>query len=317
MICNLKYSKKIKQSFFLANDFYKIDKNIATIYKPEIIIKNLIRHFSIRSKEFKEFKKLENEIIHFKQIKMTEKKRKEIEERIQKVLKYKEKDNKLVEVAEKIQNEPHKALEYAKEIENITKTYVKESELQYEKEKIKFKYLPNHYYMPVVISENEKEIYFMHIIKNQSEVDFVNELEEYLQQENNFFKQFDWWYFSKLDETLDEVYLPYYQPKTNKMEKFKPDFIFWLKKDNNYTILFVDPKGTEHTDAYRKIDGFSRIFEEEINSQEQNRVFSYNGLTINVKLLLRLVIGDASIVPELYKRYWFENLDNFAKMLRS
>lgn len=68
-------------------------------------------------------------------------------------------------------------------------------------------------------------------------------------------------FLSKIDETLDEVYIPYYRPKTNRTEKLKPDFIFWLKKGNDYTILFIDPKGTEYTDAYRKIDGYSKIFE--------------------------------------------------------
>ncbi len=45
--------------------------------------------------------------------------------------------------------------------------------------------------------------------------------------------------FSKIDETLDEVYIP--------------DFIFWLKKDNNYFIVFIDPKSTEFTKYQNKI----------------------------------------------------------------
>ncbi len=79
--------------------------------------------------------------------------------------------------------------------------------------------------------------------------------------------------FSKLDQTLDEVYIPYYNPKVNNIAKFKPDFIFWLQKDNRYVILFIDPKGTEYTDGYRKIDGYSRIFEEEVNDKKNARYF--------------------------------------------
>ncbi|MFN3605353.1 MAG: DEAD/DEAH box helicase family protein [Leptonema sp. (in: bacteria)] len=264
-----KILQKIKESFSQENAYYKTDSNIATIQRPEIIIKSIIRHFSIRTKEFKEFKKLENEIIHFKQIRITEKKRELIGEKIKKVLRYKEKDKKIAEITANIQKEPQKASEYIKEIQSITQNYVKESQVEYGKEKIKFKYLPNHYYIPVVLSTDEKINYIMHIIKTQSEVSFISDLEKYLKEENNFFKQFDWWYFSKIDETLDEVYIPYYQPKTNRIEKFKPDFIFWLKKGNDYTILFVDPKGTEYTDGYRKIDGYSRIFEEENNGKKQ------------------------------------------------
>jgi len=34
--------------------------------------------------------------------------------------------------------------------------------------------------------------------------------------------------FSKLDESLDEVYIPYYNPNMNKISRFYPDFIFWF-----------------------------------------------------------------------------------------
>ena len=89
--------------------------------------------------------------------------------------------------------------------------------------------------------------------------------------------------FSKLDQTLDEVHIPYYNPKENNMAKFKPDFIFWMQKGNEYVILFVDPKGTEHADGYRKIDGYSRIFE---TKKEKESEHIFNGL-IKKKLLLK------------------------------
>lgn len=145
---------------------------------------------------------------------------------------------------------------------------------------------------------------YKHIIKHKSEVDFINELENYLQKEDNFFKQFDWWYFSKIDETLDEVYIPYYNPKTNRIDKFKPDFIFWLKKENNYSILFVDPKGTEHSDAYRKIDGYKKIFEYK----------NYNNNFIKTKLLFYNKYGTANVLED-YKNYWFENFEILNKII--
>jgi len=72
--------------------------------------------------------------------------------------------------------------------------------------------------------------------------------------------------------------------------------------------LFVDPKGTEHADGYRKIDGYSRIFE--IGEQKQSRDFLYNGFIINTKLLLKPRRGIVGVL-ENYKRYWF---DNFADL---
>ena len=124
----------------------------------------------------------------------------------------------------------------------------------------------------------------------------------------------DWWMFSKLDQTLDEVFIPYYSPKENKIVNFKPDFIFWAQKGNRYLILFVDPKGTEHTDGYRKIDGYSRIFE--IGEQKQSKDFLYNGLTINTKLLLKPKRGIAEVL-ENYKRYWFDNFDDFENKIKA
>ncbi len=176
--------------------------------------------------------------------------------------------------------------------------------------KVTIKYLANHYYLPVIVSETEKIDYLNHIINVDSEVKFVEQLEEYLAKPNNVFTQFDWWMFSKLDQTLDEVLIPYYNPKENNIVNFKPDFIFWAQKGNHYLILFVDPKGTEHADGYRKIDGFSRIFEEEKDGKKQSKNFSYNGFSINTKLLLKPKRGMAEVL-ENYKRYWFDNFDDF------
>ncbi|MDG2830094.1 hypothetical protein P7M08_24370, partial [Vibrio parahaemolyticus] len=180
-------------------------------------------------------------------------------------------------------------------------------------QKIKIKYLANHYYLPVIVSETEKNDYINHIINVDSEVRFIEELEGYLAKPNNVFTQFDWWMFSKLDQTLDEVFIPYYNSKENKISNFKPDFIFWMQKGNRYLILFVDPKGTEHTDGYRKIDGYTRIFETDYKKESVD--FSYNGLVINTMLLLKPKLGIAD-VSESYRKYWFDNFTDFEEKIR-
>ncbi len=313
--CQPKILKKVEESFSNRENYYKESSSVAVINKPDLILKSVMNHFSIHSKEFSNFKKLENEIVHFKQIKVSKNKLNSIKEKIEMVKKYPEKEKILAEIAENIKKEPQKVNEYINQVEEITKNYVSESTIDDGIDRIKFKYLANHYYLPIGLSESERETYFIHIIKNQSEVNFIYEIENYIKKEDNFFKQFDWWYFSKIDETLDEVYIPYYQPKTNRIEKFKPDFIFWLKKGNDYTILFVDPKGTEHTDGYRKIDGFSRIFEEDNNGQKQSKIFSYNDIRINTILLLKTMDGMAMVLDS-YKNYWFDNLDDFANKIK-
>ena len=111
--------------------------------------------------------------------------------------------------------------------------------------------------------------------------------------------------FSKLDQTLDEVHIPYYSPKENAMAKFKPDFIFWMQKGNEYTILFVDPKGTSFATYQHKVDGYKNIFE--------NKNFPFNGYNIHTELLL--YTDNIAQVGEGYRKYWFDNFGDFASKI--
>ncbi|MEN3039814.1 MAG: restriction endonuclease subunit R, partial [Candidatus Kryptonium sp.] len=184
-----------------------------------------------------------------------------------------------------------------------TARMVRDERFEYDGKRIVIKYIAQHYYLPVVLSENERADYIRHIIKTQSEVNFINALEQYLSQSSNKFSEFDWWFFSKLDESLDEVYLPYYDPKTNRIARFKPDFIFWLKKENRYFIVFVDPKGMEHTDWQRKVDGYCAVFED----NGMPKVLSHNGWEVTVHLFLYTT--DINRAPEGYRRGWFFSFD--------
>ncbi|MGB9773767.1 MAG: hypothetical protein ACP5JH_09720 [Bacteroidota bacterium] len=80
--------------------------------------------------------------------------------------------------------------------------------------------------------------------------------------------------------------------------------------------MFVDPKGTEHADGYRKIDGYSRIFEIKKHGQKESRDFSFNGFNINVKLLLEPRRGIAEVLDN-YKKYWFDNFVDFENKIKS
>lgn len=121
---------------------------------------------------------------------------------------------------------------------------------------------------------------------------------------------FDRWLFSKLDESLDEVYIPYYNPKTNGIARFKPDFIFWLQKGNEYYIVFVDPKGISHTDYQYKIDGYKDIFE---NTDETIRKFSYGKVTTCIFAFL--YTSDEHKIPKGYKKYWFDNIEKMLSII--
>jgi superfamily II DNA or RNA helicase len=301
--CEVKVLKKAKESFEKKEQYYDFSER-NSLFEPELILDRIFDYLGVKSKEFEKFKELENEIIHFKKVRFTDgEKYDEIRRKIEEVKHYPERQKELDKQYGKIPR---------KEFERQMTLFEQAGNFEIKNQKIKIKYLANHYYLPVIVSETEKIDYLNHIINVDSEVKFIEELEEYLARPDNVFSQFDWWMFSKLDQTLDEVLIPYYNPKENKIANFKPDFIFWAQKGKHYLIMFVDPKGTEHADGYRKIDGYSRIFE--TGDQKESRDFSYNGFTINTKLLLKPKRGIAEVL-ENYKRYWFDNFDDFAKGL--
>jgi len=289
--------KILKESLTSPDNYKYGEKSFKNI---DLLIQRIFDYFSVVPEEFEDLKELKEEIRHFKNIKVYLKDISEIQKKIEKVKNYPSQVKELQEQYGKISPQ-----EYTERAKNLSGEKYFESDHK----KIKIKYIANHYYIPLILSLDEKVDYIKHIIKTQSEASFVNDLEDYLTKADNKFKEFDWWLFSKLDESLDEVYIPYYNPNTNKFSHFYPDFIFWLKKGNNYFIVFVDPKGTEHTSAYRKIDGYAQLFEE--NGKE--KVFNYNGFKVRIKLLLRP--EDISKAPAEYRQYWFDNIEKMLEVM--
>jgi len=309
--CEVRVLMKARESFAQPERYYVFDERVSLL-EPELILRRIFDYFGVKSKEFEKFEKLEKGkfIVHFEKIKFSGEDIEKITKEIEKVKRFPEKEKYLQQL--KAEFERDKDIDkYTEKVQDLERRYVKESVFEYKARKIKIKYLANHYYLPVIISETEKIDYINHIINVESERNFIEQLERYLVKPNNVFSQFDWWMFSKIDQTLDEIYIPYYNPSQNRIAKFKPDFIFWAQKGNRYLILFVDPKGTEYTDGYRKIDGYSRIFETEQDGRKVSKDFPYNGFIINIKLLLWAKHGLAS-VPDNYKKYWFDNFDDFA-----
>ena len=297
---------KIRESFSKEDDYYKLEKELMTINRPDLILSKIINHFSLTPEKFSRFEKIEKGkfIVHFERIRFNPQK-KDLEEflrNIQYVKNYELKKNEIKQLKFDWKNNKISDQQFSKGIDEFSK-YRPEERFN----GIKIKYIPNHYYYPIILSESQHKIeYLNHIITEESEVKFIKELDEYLAKEDNLFdKKFEWWLFSKLDETVDEIYIPWYNPKTEKIEHFKPDFIFWMKEMNskNYYIVFIDPKGTEHTEAYRKIDGYRRIFE---NQKFPDSEY-HTGFDINVRLFCKP--KDISYAIDEYKKYWLEDID--------
>ena len=104
-----------------------------------------------------------------------------------------------------------------------------------------------------------------------------------------------------------------YNQKVNGISAFNPDFVFWLQKEDDYFIVFIDPKGTEHTDYQYKVDGYRRIFEEGTGGM---RILVHDGLKVRVGL--SLYTSDVNLVAKGYRSYWFDSIDGvLARLLSS
>jgi hypothetical protein len=290
---------QVKKSFNNGDKYYLLTQD-TTKTPLKIFVRQLINHFNLDLEELDKFKLLEEEIIHFKKIKVfleTGNELKELKEKIKKVSEFKDPKNRKEELKRRFERGKITLDEYTQEIEKLSRLSKEETFKD-----LKIKNILNHYYIPVIFSTKEKVNYIRHIIKTQSEVKFIEDLEKYL--ENNEGKcDFDWWMFSKIDEHLDEIYIPYYDPDNNKMRKFKPDFVFWFKKGKNYSIVFVDPKGIKHTDFQHKVDWFKRFF----GDIESPKIFEFKDYKIKVFLLL--YTEDKNRLSEGYKKYWFDNIE--------
>ena len=285
--------KILKNSLKNPDNFKYSERNFKNI---DLLIQRIFDYFSILPQEFKDLKKLKEEIKHFNNIRVNLKEINKIKKKVERVKKYPLQVKELQESYGKISS---------KEYTEMAKNLKDEENFESDHKKIVIKFIANHYYIPIVLSKDEKVDYIKHIIKTKSETKFIEDLVDYLAQSNNKFKDFDWWFFSKLDESLDEVYIPYYNPNLNMISSFYPDFIFWLKKEDDYFIVFVDPKGIEHISGWTyKIDnGFKELFEENGNK----RLLDYNGSIVKIDLKFRT--DDVSRVPSNYKQYWFDNIE--------
>lgn len=275
----------------------------------DLLVRRILVYFDVIPQEFDRLKKLEDEINHFKNIKVALKDISELSEKIEAIRQYSDPAAVEKELDEKLAKREISLAEYKEGIKQAARM-VREAEAKYHDKRLKIRHVANHYYIPMILSgETERIEYIKHIVQTPSEIKFINRLEDCLAKPENRFKDFDWWIFSKIDESLDEVYIPYYDGTSNKVRDFKPDFIFWLQRGSEYFIVFIDPKGTEHTDYQRKLDGYHKIFEE---ADGTKKAFDHNGKKVRVFAYMHTADEDG--LPNRYRRYWF---DDVGKVLAS
>ncbi|GAA8329279.1 DEAD/DEAH box helicase family protein [Helicobacter pylori] len=228
-----------------------------------------------------EFNALDNEkIVHFKRVKVRADKKEELVKKIQEVKEYAPLDKEtLIKKIAQGEIDP-----YDTEKHKQDKTFeVGGAELLKLKE---------HYYTPLIKAKNCD--WLKHVVKVKSESDFLEELLEITEtlQEN-----YDFWAFSKIDEHLDNLFIPYIGEHIIE-RRFFPDFIFWLQKGDTQIICFIDPKGTGRTEYEFKADAYKKLFKDRVFNPKDNPHFT-------IKVVLKFY-GDKDKVGDGYNDRWIQ-----------
>ena len=180
--------------------------------------------------------------------------------------------------------------EYKAALKNIGKSDV-------HNEYVQFKNIAQHFYTPLLIENKGKEGYIRHIVREESEIEFLMDLENYLKQSDARLNKIEW-AFSKIVENVDGIYIPYIDFSVSKVRKFFPDFIFWLKDEDGYRIVFVDPKGLNApNNAIYKKDGFEAVFHDKIDNVKVSLVY-YNKNNVPISDLDGYVVGSIAGIFE-------------------
>ncbi|WP_441725258.1 DEAD/DEAH box helicase family protein [Helicobacter pylori] len=240
-----------------------------------------------------EFNALDNEkIVHFKRIKVKADKQEELIKTIQEVKEHAplDKETLRIKIAQG-EIDPYDAEKHKQD-----KTFkVDGAELLKLKE---------HYYTPLIKAKDCD--WLKHVVKVKSEIDFLQELQD---QETTKTLQanYDFWAFSKIDEHLDNLFIPYINNVAER--RFFPDFIFWLQKGDTQIICFIDPKGITYADYEHKADAY-KLFKDKIFSPKNNPHFK-------IKVVLKFY-GDKDRVGDNYRDYWIQKgkLNDFFSNLK-
>ncbi|GAA7375565.1 DEAD/DEAH box helicase family protein [Helicobacter pylori] len=226
-----------------------------------------------------EFNALDSEkIVHFKRIKVKAGKKEELVKKIQEVKEYAPLDKEtLIKKIAQGEIDP-----YNTEKHKQNKTF--------EVDGAELLKLKEHYYTPLIKAKNCD--WLKHVVKVKSESDF---LEELLKITETLQENYDFWAFSKIDEHLDNLFIPYFNNAAER--KFFPDFIFWLQKGSTQIICFIDPKGSKHTDYEHKADAY-KLFKGKVFTPKDNPHFK-------IQVVLKFY-GNKDDVGEKYRDDWIQ-----------
>lgn len=256
-----------------------------SIRKPIDNLLLLNQHFNQKPKRLKSFEPVLTEINHFDKIEVANLPDNELELLEQAIIdsiigsKSKYKSEEEIENAYKIGE-----ISFSEVREQLELFNSKDKPNNYSYNGLKLElntdFLVEHYYNPIILTSEAHKQLFKHIVWVPSEVEFLKKL----QANRDKLEKYDWWYFSKIDQTTDDVSIPYYDTREQEYRNFFPDFVFWLKpKDSDKLIIkFIDPKGNVvgTGNAEDKAKGYENIFNGHTikyqNKEVQIDLFFYN-----------------------------------------
>ncbi|QQW92743.1 DEAD/DEAH box helicase family protein [Helicobacter pylori] len=228
-----------------------------------------------------EFNALDNEkIVHFKRIKVKADKEEALIKTIQEVKEHAPLDKETLRI--KIAQGEIDPYDAEKHKQNKT----------FEVDDAELLKLKEHYYTPLIKAKNCD--WLKHVVKVESEIDFLKELQE-TETIKTLQENYDFWAFSKIDEHLDNLFIPYTNNVTER--RFFPDFIFWLQKGDTQIVCFIDPKGITYADYEHKADAY-KLFKDKIFNPKNDPRFK-------IKVVLKFY-GNKDRVADGYRDYWIK-----------
>lgn len=266
---------------------------------PISSLSQLKRHINSEKRVEDGFVNVDDLIVHFKRMEAdldSQDDFEELESMIDEVRESEDPDRVKEELKQKHEEGEINLDEYTAQIETLKernpgKKKLDEYDLNIEK-------IKSHFYNPILYTENENQSFFRNIIDVKSEAEFIKELSQQISG-GSIFEGVDWWYFSKIQESSDEIFVPY-----GAGDKFYPDFIFWIKHGSDYHIVFVDPKSGEFTSYQEKVDGYNEVFQED----GEAITFESNGVKVRVHLKLFTDQPLSDISSEYYREYWINDV---------
>ncbi|GAA9856885.1 DEAD/DEAH box helicase family protein [Helicobacter pylori] len=232
-----------------------------------------------------EFNTLDSEkIVHFKRIKVKADKKEELVKKIQEVKEYAPLDKERIKIAQgKI---------------DLDDTEKHKQDKTFKVDGAELLKLKEHYYTPLIKAKDCD--WLKHVVKVKSEIDFLQELQDQ-ETTKTLQENYDFWVFSKIDEHLDNLFIPYIDIDNAATERrFFPDFIFWLQKGDTQIICFIDPKGTKISDYQHKADAY-KLFKDKVFHPKDDPHCKIK----KIKVVLKFY-GDKNRVPEKYRDYWIQ-----------